>query len=97
MSRKRPISLNSTISSNLLLISARRHAQDGAVQLDVLAAGELGVEAGAHLEQARHPPSDLDPALGRLGDVREHLQQRALAGAVAADDAQRLAVLDLEI
>ena len=28
---------------------------------------------------------------------REDLEQRALAGAVAADDAQRLAVLDLEV
>ena len=40
-----------------------RHAEDGAVELDVLAAGELGMEAGAHLEQARHPPSDLAPGL----------------------------------
>ena len=38
----------------------------------------------------------LDAALGRLGDAREDLQQRRFARAVAADDADHLAVLDLE-
>ena len=33
---------------------------------------------------------------GRLGDARQHLQQRRLAGAVAPDDADHLARLDLE-
>ena len=64
-----------------------RHAEDGAVQVDVLAAAELGVEARADLEQAADAAVDLDPALGRLGDAREDLEQGALAGAVAADDA----------
>ena len=36
-------------------------------------------------------PQRSDLALGRLGDAREDLQQRALAGAVAADDADHLA------
>ena len=35
--------------------------------------------------------------VGRLGDPREDLEQRALAGAVAADDADALAVLDVEV
>ena len=34
--------------------------------------------------------------VGRLGDARQDLQQRPLAGAVAADDADDLAVRDLE-
>ena len=38
----------------------------------------------------------VDPALGRLGDAREDLEQRRLAGAVAPDDAEHLAALDLE-
>ena len=63
---------------------------------DVLAAGEFGVKAGADLEQARNPALDCDAPLGRLGDAREDLQQCALAGAVAADDADHLAALDLE-
>ena len=39
----------------LALDLGSRHPQDGAVELDVLASGELGVEPGADLEQARHP------------------------------------------
>ena len=41
-------------------------------------------------------PLIIDAALGRLGDAREDLQERALAGAVAADDAEHLALPDLE-
>ena len=40
-------------------------------------------------------PSDLDPARGRLGDPGDELEQRALARAVLADDAERLPFLDL--
>ena len=72
------------------------HAQDRAVEVDVLAAGQLGVEAGAHLQQAGDPAVDLGAAAGRLGDAREDLEQRDLARAVAADDADDLALLDLE-
>ena len=39
---------------------------------------------------------DLDDALGRQDDPGEDLEQRALARAVGADDAQRLALADLE-
>ena len=65
-----------------------RHAEDGAVEVDVLAAGQLGVKAGADFEQARRRGrgSSTRPSR-RLGDARQDLQQRALAGAVAADDA----------
>ena len=54
------------------------------------------MEARAHLEQAADAAVDLDPAVGRLGDAREDLEQRALAGAVAADDADHLPGLDVE-
>ena len=40
--------------------------------------------------------ANLGPAGGRLGDAGEDLQQRDLAGAVAADDADDLAFADLE-
>ena len=76
---------------------AAAHAQDRAVEVDVLAAGQLGVEAGADLQQAADAAAELDLAGRRLGDPREDLQQRALAGAVAADDADDLARLDLEV
>ena len=55
------------------------------------------MEAGAHLQQRAHPPVDLGFALGRLGDPGQDLQQRALAGPVAADHAQHLAIMNIEI
>ena len=67
------------------------HAEDGAVQEHVLAAGQLGMEAGADLEERAHAAQDLDAPFGGLRDAREDLQERALAGAVAPDDADRLA------
>ena len=75
---------------------AAAHAEDGAVQIDVLAAGQLRMEAGADLEQRADAAVDLDAPRRRLGDARQDLQQRALAGAVAADDADDLAAPDLE-
>ena len=35
------------------------HAEDRAVQVDVLASGQLGVEAGADLQQRRHAAANL--------------------------------------
>ena len=55
-----------------------------------------GVKAGADLEQARDPTLNGNPPFARLGNAREDFEQRALAGAVAADDAEHLAALDLE-
>ena len=68
------------------------HAEDRAVEEDVLAPGQLRVEAGADLEQRADPAGHLGPAGARLGDPREDLQQRALAGAVVADQADDFAV-----
>ena len=72
------------------------HPQDGAIQVDVLAAGQLRMKAGADLQQAADPAVQIDPAGGRLGDPRQNLQQRGLARAVAADDAHDLAWHDVE-
>ena len=66
------------------------HAQDGAVEIDVLAPGQLGVEAGAHFQQRANPPVDFAVAFGGVGDAREDLEQGALAGPVAPDDAEDL-------
>src|SRR5262249_3611957 len=63
---------------------------------DILAPRQLGVKAGADLQQACHPAPDDDAAGARVGDAREDLEERRLAGAVAADDAHHLAALDLE-
>ena len=75
---------------------AARDAVDRAAQVDVLDRGVLGVEAGSDLEQRRDAAVDRDAARVGLDDAREQLEQRRLAGAVAADDADGLAVRDLE-
>jgi hypothetical protein len=50
-------------------------------------------EPGADLQQARYPAVELQQASGRFRDAGKHFQQRALAGAVAADDADDFAWL----
>ena len=42
-----------TISSNLRAISARRHAEDHAIEEHVFTPGEIGMEARADLDQRR--------------------------------------------
>ena len=60
-------------------------------EVDVLAPRQLRVEAGAHLQQRADPAADSARPVVRLGDAGQDLQQRALARAVAADDAEHLA------
>ena len=73
------------------------HAQDGAVQVDVLPSRQLGVEPGAHLQQGTHPAPRTGHARRRLRDPGEDLEQRALPGAVAADHAEGLTLGHLEV
>lgn len=46
----------------------------------------------ADFEQAGEPPAQAKAAARRLGDARKDLQERAFARAIAADDAQYLAL-----
>ena len=73
------------------------HAENRAADQHVFAAGELRIEAGAERQHRRDAPARLDRAVGRLRDPADELQQRGLAGAVAADDAEALALGDFEI
>ena len=73
-------------------MSDRDMPEDGAVEVDVLPPGELGVEAGAHLEQGSDPTSRSRHPRRRRRDPGQDLEDRALPGAVAPDDAQRLPV-----
>jgi hypothetical protein len=50
------------------------HAKDRAVQENVLATGEFGVETGADFEQRAHPSVDLDATGGGCGNAAEHFQ-----------------------
>jgi hypothetical protein len=54
------------------------------------------VKAGPDFEKARNTASEHDAPRRRLGDAAEDLEERALARAVAADDAEHLAPLDLK-
>ncbi len=72
------------------------HPQHRATQVNVLAAGQLRVEAGADFEQTPHAAAQPDVAGRRLGDAAEDFEQRRFARAVAADHADDLAGLDLE-
>ena len=55
------------------------------------------MEAGSDLEQAADAAADPHPAGAGLGDPAQDLEQRALPRAVAPDDADRLAGLDVEV
>ena len=54
-------------------------AEDRRVHEDVLAAGELRIEAGAEFEQGGDPPVDLDLARRGCQRAADDLQQRGLA------------------
>ena len=65
--------------------SARVSALQHPVQLDVLPAREVGVEASAELQQRADPAAGRDPARRRHDDPRDQPQQRRLPRPVAAD------------
>jgi hypothetical protein len=84
---------------DLVELLADRHprkAVDRAVQVDVLAAGHVRMEARTELEERADAAADGDRAVGRLDDPREEPQERRLAGAVAADEPDGTPGLDVE-
>ena len=73
-----------------------REAEQGAVKIDVFAAGELGVKADAKLDERDERAVDFDVAGFGVINVGEELQKSGFAGAVAADNAEKLTFLDFE-
>ena len=67
------------------------HAEEGAVQEEVLAAGEFGVEAGADFEQGGDSAAKRHRTASRGGDAGEDFEEGGFAGAVAADELERCA------
>src|SRR6185503_4166615 len=67
-----------------------------AVELNVLAACQLGMEAGAHFEKARDSSVNGDPTGRRLGDPAEDLQNRRFSSAVLPDDPDGLTAKHFE-
>ena len=74
-----------------------RHAQDRAVEVDIFAAGEFGMKAGADFQQAADAADDFRIAGGGLGDAREDFEQGGFAGAIAADDPDDFTRIDIEM
>ena len=72
------------------------HAEDRAVEVDVFAAGQFGVEAGADFEEGADAAAHPDFAFGRLGDAAEDLEERGFARAVGSDDADDGSGLNFE-
>ena len=74
----------------------RGETEQDSVDEHVVLGAELRVEADPELDERCHPTADRDPSRVRTVDARQTLQQRALAAAVAPDDAEELACGDLE-
>ena len=72
------------------------HAENRAVQEDVLAARQLGMKTGADLQQAGDPAPHRDLTGGRRRHLGKNLEQGALARAIPADDAQHFPFSDVE-
>lgn len=63
---------------------------DRAIVVDIVAAGEDGIEARAERDEGPDPAAHLDPPGIRLDEAVEHLEQGGLAGAVAPAQSQAL-------
>ena len=74
---------------------ARDPVQRG-VHVDVFQRGRLIVEPRTQFEQRHDAAVAADAAAGRRDHAGDRLEQRALAGAVRADDAQHGALIDVE-
>ena len=73
-----------------------RNAEHRGVHVEVVLARELGVEAGAELEERAEPAVHDEPPRRRPRRPGEDLEQRALPRAVPSDDPERRAALELE-
>ena len=71
-------------------------AQQGRGKVDVGKSRIVRMEARAQFQQRADATADVDPAAGRGDDAGDDLEQGRLAGAVLADDAQRLAGGEIE-
>src|SRR2546421_3485953 len=54
------------------------------------------MKTGPDFEKSADSAVDIDSARGRLGDSVQNFQERAFAGAIAADDSERFATFHVE-
>ncbi len=74
-----------------------RQTEDGGVEVDVLAAGQVGVEAGTQFEERRDAALHADRTRGGLVDAGDAAEHRRLARTVVADEPEGRAGLDAEV
>ncbi len=72
------------------------HPKNRPIEIDVLPAGQLGMKAGADLQQGAHSPGDVRFARAGLGHPCQNFEQGALPGAVLADDPQHPSLAHVE-
>ena len=73
------------------------HAEDSAVHEDILPTGHLAMEAGADFKQRAYTAMGSYGPRCRSRHPAQQFEQSGFAGAVLADDANDVALLDLEI
>ena len=71
-------------------------SHDLAVDENVLAAGELGIEASAQFQKRGYASARYYAARGRLKDTTDYLEQRALAATVRSHQTDHLAAVNAE-
>src|SRR6516165_259229 len=72
------------------------HAEDRAADQGIFPAGQFVIETCAECENWRHPAVDRYAPMRRTGDSAKDLQERGLASAIGADNAQFLTAMNLE-
>jgi hypothetical protein len=92
-----PMPAKSTICWQPRFQFAAAQAQQRAVEAHVLAPGQVRAEACAQLQQCRNPTLHATHTGAGLQHTCHDLQQRALAGAVAAHHTQHLATPQLQV
>src|SRR4051794_12520453 len=80
------------LAVDLLLL----HAKDSTVEIDIFPPGQFRVKPGADLKERANATVNRSKTLGRTRDARQDFEQRALAGAIRADDADNLTAANLE-
>ena len=70
--------------------------EDGAVHVNIFAAGQLGMKACSHFKQGTDTSAHRDCPIGGFGDTREDLEQCAFARAIASDNAKHPAFFKIE-
>src|SRR6185503_5154436 len=74
-----------------------RETQDRSVQIDVVLAGEFGIETGAKLEQCGYAAVRDRSAAGGRKNSSADLEKRTFARAVFADDTKRFSAAHIEV